>query len=136
MLEKLNPPKINKRYRFKILKGQKLNDGSIEKQHQVGVALLNEGQSIYTIHLYVFQNNPFFLVGHKQDPEKYYVMTRRAKQDPHSKQKFSWNIVGHAKTNVTQSCLELYFDLFPEPIFMNLFPEERLTAETFLESVA
>ena len=112
-------------FRFKILKGEKVPDGTIEKSHQAGVATLMEGQRNYTLYLYMFQNDQFFLVPHKLNPGRYYIMTRQPMRNPNKKAKYAWNIVGQAKANGHQGCIELYFDLFSVPLYMSIFPIEN-----------
>ena len=112
-------------FHFKILKGEKKEDGKIEKSYQAGVALLREGQQNYMIHIYILQHNEFFLVPHKVEPGRYYIMTRRPTKNPNKKAKYEWNIVGHGRANSRQACIELNFDLFSEPLYMNIFPMEK-----------
>lgn len=112
-------------FRFKILKGEKLQDGKIEKTFQAGVATLVEGQRNYTLYIYMLQNDQFYLVPHKENPERYYIMTRQPMKNPNRKSKYAWNIVGQAKANSRQSCIELNFDLFSVPLYMDIFPIEK-----------
>lgn len=125
---KLNEQKKLETFRFKILKGEKLQDGRIEKSHQAGVATLLEGQQNYTLHIYMLQSEQFFLVPYKENPERYYIMTRRPTKNPNRKAKYSWNIVGQGKVNCRQGCIELYFDLFNVPLYMSIFPQENFIA--------
>ncbi|MDO9183780.1 MAG: hypothetical protein Q7U04_15300 [Bacteriovorax sp.] len=120
---KVNEQKKLETYRFKIVKGEKQQDGKIEKSYQAGVAILLEGQPNYSLHLYMLQNEEFFLVPHKKDPERYFIMTRQPTKNPYKRAKYSWNIVGLAKTNCRQGCIELYFDLFNVPLYMSIFPQ-------------
>jgi len=122
---KTNKQNLLETFRFKIHKGEKQHNGRIEKSHQAGVATLLEGQQNYTLHIYMLQNQEFFLVPSKDDPEKYYIMTRRPTKNPNKKAKFSWNIVGQGKANCRQGCIELHFDLFSAPLYMSIFPLEN-----------
>ena len=115
-------------FSFKILKGEKLQDGKIEKSHQAGVATLLEGQQNYTLHIYMLQHHEFFLVPHKKDPERYYIMTREPTKNPYRRAKYAWNIVGQGKANCRQGCIELHFDLFSAPLYMSIFPIESRVA--------
>jgi hypothetical protein len=125
---KTNVQKKLETFRFKILKGEKLQDGKIEKSHQAGVATLLEGQQNYTLHIYMLQHHEFYLVPSKNDPERYYIMTRELSRNPLKKAKYAWNIVGHGKANCRQGCIELHFDLFSAPIYMSIFPIESRVA--------
>ena len=127
---KPNEQKQLETFRFKIHKGEKLQDGKIEKSHQAGVATFVDGQQNYTLYIYMLQGNEFFLVPSKDDPERYFIMTRQPTKNPHRKSKFSWNIVGQGKANCRQGCIELHFDLFSAPLFMSIFPiENRISHE-------
>lgn len=115
-------------FSFKILKGEKFQDGKIKKSHQAGVATLLEGQQNYTLHIYMLQHHEFFLVRHKEDPERYFIMTREPTKNPRVRAKYAWNIVGHGIANCRQGCIELHFDLFSAPLYMSIFPEENRVA--------
>jgi hypothetical protein len=117
-------------FRFKITKGEKQQDGKIEKTDQAGMATLLEGQRNYSLNIYMLQNDQFFLVPHKMNPEKYLIMTRRPNRNPRKKTMYEWNIVGKGKANARHGCIELYFDLFNVPLYMSIFPREnRITHE-------
>lgn len=104
-------------YRFQVF--VKDTEGT---KRTVGIAYLQEGQSIYTVRLWTFLNEKFFLLPSKDDPKKYLVMTR----EPNSSSggnKYFWNIVGSAKANASQSVLELSFDILEKKIYLSIFPE-------------
>ena len=90
----------------------------------VGMAYLHEGQTIYTLRLWTFLNEKFFLMPSQDDPTRYFIMTREPNKIPNAKNKFFWNIVGNAKADASQSFFELNFDLLGKKIFMNIYPEE------------
>jgi hypothetical protein len=115
-------------FRFRISKGEKQQDGKIEKKDQAGVATLLEGQNNYTIYIYMLQNDQFFLVPHKENPEKYFIMTRRPNRNPRKRTMYEWNVVGKGKANARQGCIELYFDLFSVPLYMSIYPTEKRIA--------
>src|SRR5665647_161040 len=104
-------------YRFRVF----VKDTEGRKQ-SVGMAYLREGQNMYTVRLWTFMNEKFFLLPSKDDPTKYLVMTREPNKSPHPKTKYFWNIVGNAKANASQSVLELNFDLFDKKIYLSIFP--------------
>jgi hypothetical protein len=106
-------------FRFQVY----VKDGSTSKK-TVGMAYLHEGQSIYTLRLWTFLNEKFFLMPSQDDPTRYFIMTREANKIPNSKNKFFWNIVGHAKADASQSYFELSFDLIEKKIFMSIYPVE------------
>jgi hypothetical protein len=76
--EKMNTTKF---YRFQIfVKGN-------EKKNTVGMAYLKEGQSIYTLRLWTFLEDKFFLLPSKEDSAKYLLMTREPNKSNNSKNK-------------------------------------------------
>jgi len=108
-------------YRFNLfIKGS-------EKSKTVGMAYLKKEQSIYTLRLWTFLEDKFYLLPSKDDSAKYLIMTREPNKSNASKNKFFWNIVGNAQANSANCEIELNFDLFDKTIYMNLFPEEWAT---------
>ena len=114
-----NAPKF---FRFQVF--VKNNE---DKKNTVGMAYLKEGQSLYTLRLWTFLDDKFFLLPSKEDSSKYLVMTREPNKNPNAKNKYFWNVVGNAKANAAQSVLEINFDLFEKKVFMNIFPETSAT---------
>ncbi len=106
-------------YEFKIFISD--NDGA---RKTVGVGTLKEGQDMYHLKLWSFLNEKFYLVPNRKDPKNFYIMTREPLKKQSSQRKFSWNIVGSAKANVTQDLIELSFDLFERKVFLNIVPEQ------------
>ena len=95
-----------------------------EKKNTVGMAWLKEGQRIYTIKLWTFLSEKFFLLPSKDDASKYLLMTREPVKSANSKKKYHWNIVGNAKASPSNGVINLNFDLFDKKIFMSLYPDE------------
>ena len=98
-----------------------------QKSKTVGMAYLKEGQAIYTIRLWTFLNEKFYLLQSKEDRSKYMIMTREPNKSTNSKNKYFWNIVGSAVANSSEAALEINFDLFDKKIYLNLYPEESVT---------
>jgi hypothetical protein len=116
--ERLKPAKF---YRFQVF-----TQGT-EKKNTVGMAYLKEGQTIYTLRLWTFLEDKFFMLPSKDDSTKYLLMTREPNKSQSSKNKYFWNIVGNAKADSSKGVVELNFDLFGKKIYMNIFPEESAT---------
>ncbi len=91
------------------------------------MAYLKEGQIIYTLRLWTFLEDKFFLLPSKEDSTKYLLMTREPNKSPSSKNKYFWNIIGNAQTDSTKGVIEMNFDLFDKKIYMSIFPEESAT---------
>ena len=105
-------------YRFQVfVKGN-------EKKNTVGMAWLKEGQKIYTIKLWTFLSEKFFLLPSKDDASKYLLMTREPVKSANSKKKYHWNIIGNAKASPSNGVIELNFDLLDRKIFMSIYPDE------------
>ena len=94
----------------------------------VGMATLKEGQDMYHIKIWSLLNEKFFLVPNRKDPKRFYIMTREALKHQTSKRKFSWNIVGSAMADNSQSTIELSFDLFDRKCILNIIPEQGNTS--------
>lgn len=105
-------------HRFKVF----VKDSEGQKR-SVGVAYLQEGQTIYTLRIWTLLNEKFYLLPNKEDPTKYLVMTREPNNSNLTTNKYFWNIVGSAKANAAQSVLEVGFDIFEKKIFVSIFPE-------------
>lgn len=116
-------------YRFQIFQGKHSASEKIEKAKTVGMAYLRKGQDMYTVRLWSFLNEKYFLLPSKKEAERYLVMTREPTKNPESKSKYYWNIVGNAKVNSQQACMEIEFDLFEKKLYMSLFPEAQATAK-------
>ncbi len=113
--KKLQEPQF---YRFPVFV-----DGN-EKKNIVGMAWLKEGQRIYTIKLWTFLSEKFFLLPSKEDQAKYLIMTREPVKSEKSKKNYHWNIVGNAKANPVSGVIELNFDLLGKITYMSIYPDE------------
>lgn len=113
--------KTTKFYRFQLfIQGA-------EKKNTVGMAYLKEGQSIYTLRLWTFLDDKYFLLPSKEDSTKYLLMTREPNKSATSKNKYFWNIVGNAKADSAKGVIEMNFDLLDKKIYMSIYPEESAT---------
>ncbi len=90
------------------------------------MSYLKEGQNIYTLRIWTFLEDKFFLLPSKEDATKYLLMTREPNKNPHSKNKYFWNIVGNGVVDIRQGIVELSFDVLDKKIFMNIYPEEEV----------
>lgn len=111
-------------YRFQVFV-----DGN-EKKNVVGMAWLKEGQRIYTIKLWTFLSEKFFLLPSKEDQTKYLIMTREPVKAEKSKKKYHWNIVGNAKAKPAIGVIELNFDLIGKTTYMSIYPDESKSETT------
>jgi len=110
-------------FRFQVFQGEVNDQGKLEKTKTVGMSYLKDGQNIYTLRLWTFLNERFYIISNKNDPSKYLILTREPNKNPLSKNKYFWNIVGNGTADSSLGVITLNFDLFEKPIFMNMFPE-------------
>lgn len=114
-LNKNGDSKFNRFRLYTIHKG--------EKERTVGMGYLREGSDIYTLRLWTWLNEKFFLVRSTKDQGKYLLMTRELNKGSNSKNKYHWNIIGSAVMAQREGALELSFDLLEKKIYLNLIPE-------------
>lgn len=117
-------------YRFQVFHAKESEAGKPEKTKTVGMAYLKSGSSIYTLRLWTLLGERFYLVTKRQDPEKFFVMTREPNRNPNSKNRYFWNIVGNAHADTTKGVVVIEFDLFEKRIYMSLFPEKYAQSST------
>ncbi len=99
---------------------RKSEDG---KNRPVGMAYIRESQDMYTIRLWTFLNDRFYLIPTRDNPKNFLIMNRESNTASGAKRKYHWNIVGRGAADSAQSCVQLNFDLLGGPIYMSLFPE-------------
>lgn len=110
-------------YRFQLFQGDVTETGKIERTKTVGMAYLKEGQGTYTLRLWTFVSERFYLIQSKTDASRFVLLTRELNKHPKPKSKFYWNIVGNGQSETTSGVIKLQFDLFERPIYMSIFPE-------------
>lgn len=125
---------VSQFYRFPLFQAVTNNDVKLEKK-TVGMAYLKEGQNIYTVRLWTFLNERYYAIPSRTDSAKYLIMTREPNRNPSAKNKFFWNIVGNGNVNSKDGVVELRFDLWPEPIYMSLFPEKSAQSAMLADPV-
>jgi len=113
--ELLVRPKV---YRFQVF----MLDEHYKKK-TIGMAYLRDGQSIYSLRLWTFMQEKFFLIPSREDAFKYLVLTRQLNRGDIIKNKYFWNIVGNGSVDSSQTKLDINFDLLSKTISMNLLPE-------------
>ena len=109
-------------YRFQIFT---MDNG--KKDKTVGMAILRDGHGLYSLRLWMFLEDKYFLLPSKEDSTKYLLMTREPNKTDTSKNKYFWNVVGNAKADIKKGIVELNFDLLDKKIYMSLFPDESKT---------
>lgn len=112
-----------KYYRFQVFQGEPGEGGKITKTKSVGMAYLKDGQNIFTLRLWTFSWDRYYILPNKNDSSKFLVMTREPNRNPAAKNKFFWNIVGNGVADSTQGVIRIEFDLLSKPFYMNIHPE-------------
>jgi hypothetical protein len=120
----------NKYFRFQVFQGEKKEGGKVAKTKSVGMAYLRDGQNIFTLRLWMFSSERYYLIPNKHDSSKFFVMTREPNKSPQAKNKYFWNIVGNGKADSVLGVIEMAFDLLEKPIYMNIFPESSAFSVT------
>ncbi|MDZ4661249.1 MAG: hypothetical protein SGJ18_06470 [Pseudomonadota bacterium] len=110
-------------FRFQVLQGDIKLEGGFKKTKSVGMAYLKNGQNTYTLRLWTFVNEKFYLIPNKNDALKYLVMTREPNKSPTAKNKYFWNIVGNGVADSALGVIKLDFDLLSKVIYVNIHPE-------------
>lgn len=113
-------------YRFQVV--QPNNDSPNSKPRSVGMAYLKDGQNMYTLRLWMFLNEKFYVIPNKQDSSQFLVLTRELNKNLEAKNKYFWNIVGNGKVDASIGYIKLKFDLFEKPILLSLYPESSATS--------
>jgi hypothetical protein len=132
-MEKSQNSDQSKYYRFQVFQGERREGGKVEKSKSVGMAYLRDGQNIYTLRLWMFSVERYYLIQNKHDSSKYLVMTREPTKNPQARNKYFWNIVGNGKVDSVLGVIELAFDLLEKPIYMNIFPESSAFSVTLAQ---
>jgi hypothetical protein len=115
-------------YRFQVFQGKRDETGRVQREKTVGMAYLKTGQSTYTLRLWTFLNERFYLLQGKNDPARYLVMSREQNRNPAGRRRYFWNIVGNACVDSRSGHMQINFDLLPGPIYMSIFPESSATS--------
>lgn len=127
MEKQMNPVPQNdepkKYYRFQVFQGDEDSQSKVKRTKSVGMAYLKEGQNIFTLRLWMFSWERYYVLPNKHDASKYLVMTREPNKNPTAKNKYFWNIVGNGVVDTVQGLIRLEFDLLSMPVYMSTHPE-------------
>jgi hypothetical protein len=112
-------------YRFQVYTGTLDDNGAVKKEKSVGFATLKEGQDMYSVKLWTFPQEKYYLIPTKDDPTKILIMTREEKKVPsQNNRKYNWSIVGNGTVISQKGVAFLDFDLLPLSIFMSIYPDK------------
>ncbi len=110
-------------FRFQVLQGDVDSNGKVKKTKSVGMAYLKDGQNTFTLRLWTFVNEKFYLIPNRNDASRYLVMTREPNKSLTAKNKYFWNIVGNGIADSANGTIKLDFDLLSKTIYVNIHPE-------------
>ncbi len=125
-----------KYYRFQVFQGEEDTRGKVQKTKSVGMAYLKDGQNIFTLRLWTFSWERYYVLPNKHDSSKFLVMTREPNKSPTAKNKYFWNIVGNGVVDTAQGLVRLEFDLLSKPIYMSTHPESSAFSTSLPEPEA
>lgn len=109
-------------YRFQIFVTKNIKDLR-DSRSIVGAAYLRDGHRVYTIKLWMFPAQKFYLMPDQSDQMKMVLFTREPKKDQSiGKGKYFWNAIGSGVVDPQREVVRLEFDLFDKPIYMSIFP--------------
>lgn len=108
--------------RFLVFLGEK-NDATVQRLLKVGSATIREGQTSYSLRLWMWKAERYYLIPSKVDPAKYLVMVREPNMTRNARNKYFWNIVGNGVVNSALGVLEIKFDMLIPTVYMSLYPE-------------
>ena len=120
-------------YRFQVFQGKRNSQGKLEKTKTVGMTYHKPGQDNYTMRLWTFVTERFYLLPNHKQGGRYFIMTREPNKNPSAKSKYFWNIVGSGIVDSAAGVIELEFDLLDKPIYMNIFPEAQAHSVSFAD---
>ncbi len=110
-------------FRFQVFQGDMDSQGKIQKEKSVGMAYLKDGQQTFTIRLWMFLNERFYMIQNRNDSSRYLVMTREPNKNVNAKNKYYWNIVGNGIIDTVQGIIQINFDLLENSVYINVHPE-------------
>ena len=121
--EKLAQPKKPELYRFKLVQGHQTSDGKFERTKTIGMAYLVDGAHSYSLRLWTFLRDRFYLVPRKNDQTQFLLVTRDWNKNPAATNRTFSNIVGNGKIEASLGVVKIEFDLLDKPIYMSIHPE-------------
>jgi hypothetical protein len=123
-------------FKFGIFTGHFNSEGNVQKEKSVGMAFMRKGNDSYSMKLWTFPREKYYLVPAKEDPKKILIMTREAKKVQTNDRKYNWSVVGTGQVYDEKGFAQLEFDLIQQPIFMNIEPAPERSKQPSNLSVA
>jgi hypothetical protein len=120
-------------YRFQVFQGKRNTQGKVERTKTVGMTYHQAGHENYTLRLWTFVHERFYLLNNHKQAGRYFIMAREENKQPNPKSKYFWNIIGSGRVDTSAGVIELEFDLFDKPLYMNIFPEAQANSSSFAD---
>ncbi|CAN5418674.1 hypothetical protein BH10BDE1_BH10BDE1_28100 [soil metagenome] len=96
----------------------KINSGQIEKPLLTGHAFLNAGDDFYTVKLFMFPGQTYYLVKNRE-AKRYTVFAKHIRDERGTRFQ---NPVGLAQLMEGVLCIEIYFPVLRSQMYLSLFP--------------
>jgi len=119
-ISQLTKPEL---YRFKLMQGHQASDGTFQRTKTVGMAYHVDGTQTYSLKLWTFLKERFYLVLRKNDQTQFLLVTRDWNKNPSAANRTFSNIVGNGKIEASLGVVKIEFDLLDKPIYMSIHPE-------------
>jgi hypothetical protein len=120
---------INRRAQFEIHLGEKTPEG-LKKGRLVGLGFLREGKHEYKLKIFSWSGARYYLRPVDKFAGTYTVWVREEIRMRRNEPNVYWSEVGDAKVNATLGVMEIKLDLCHLPVYMSLFPMEKVVPKT------
>lgn len=107
--------------RYKVWLGHIDLDGYVNEKEQVGFAFQRIGSQSFKVNLWMFLNQPYYIVPVKENQTKYNLYSLEEYITESKELKTYWNKVGSGE--LYGNYLRLSFNLLPYDLFMSLFDD-------------
>ena len=100
-----------------------LEDTDVIEERRVGIAFLRGGSNVFSMRLWMFPAQKYFVAPVNDDQEKYEILTFEEYNTRDGEAKSQWHRVG--KAEYFGNYLKLKFHLLERDIFLSLFPNRK-----------
>lgn len=123
---------IRKTDHFGVYLGEVTSGGEVVEGESVGIAFLKAGSKKFKLKIYVYPGQQYFVVPDDKDDTKYIVLSLEEYKTSGGEIRTSWNRIGEGR--LVGCFISLRIQLFPENIFICLFPDKREALEDMIAS--
>lgn len=123
---------IRKSEHFGVYLGKIMQSGEISEGESVGIAFLKQGSKKFRLKLFVMPSHQYFIVPDEKDNSKYVALSLEEFQHPSGEVRTRWNRIGDGR--LVGNFIRLRIQLFPENLFLCLFPKKGEPMEDVIAS--